>query len=294
MFDGLVAFSRGLADRVGQRVRNAPISADEKYRLQHYTVFVLIGVPILLIYGLHNFIRSEYLLCSLISASGIGLSIGWYLLGKLKCGILVYRVNAFLFALLLLYMLKIGGQAGSKALWMFTFPLIAFFMLGKNEGLAWVGAIFALAVGLLWMLFGLFSVYEYPEQFKIRFVTSFSVVAAIAYWFEYLRHQYRSGMERERQALQEEQALLRQQVEEREKTEKENALLIQQLQQALSKVKLLSGFLPICASCKKIRDDKGYWNQVEFYIKEHSEAEFSHGICPECAKKLYPEYFDDK
>ena len=61
------------------------------------------------------------------------------------------------------------------------------------------------------------------------------------------------------------------------------------LEDALMQVKLLSGFLPICASCKRIRDDKGYWNQIESYISAHSEAEFSHGICPECAKKLYPE-----
>jgi signal transduction histidine kinase len=62
------------------------------------------------------------------------------------------------------------------------------------------------------------------------------------------------------------------------------------LEKALSEVKLLSGFLPICASCKKIRDDKGYWNQIESYIQQHSEAEFSHSICPGCAKKLYPEF----
>lgn len=68
--------------------------------------------------------------------------------------------------------------------------------------------------------------------------------------------------------------------------------LNRELEQALNKVKTLSGFLPICASCKKIRDDKGYWQQIESYIRDHSEAEFSHGICPECAKKLYPEYYD--
>ena len=66
--------------------------------------------------------------------------------------------------------------------------------------------------------------------------------------------------------------------------------LIEKLQNALDKVNLLSGFLPICASCKKIRDDKGYWNQIESYIKDHSEVEFSHGICPDCAQKLYPEF----
>jgi len=57
----------------------------------------------------------------------------------------------------------------------------------------------------------------------------------------------------------------------------------------MARVKQLSGLLPICASCKKIRDDQGYWTQIEAYIRDRSEAEFSHGICPECAKKLYPE-----
>lgn len=62
------------------------------------------------------------------------------------------------------------------------------------------------------------------------------------------------------------------------------------LQKALSEVKLLSGFLPICASCKKIRDDQGYWNQIESYIQQHAAVEFSHSICPDCAKKLYPQF----
>jgi hypothetical protein len=63
---------------------------------------------------------------------------------------------------------------------------------------------------------------------------------------------------------------------------------IDELKAAMNKVKVLSGFLPICASCKKIRDDNGYWNNIEEYIRERSEAEFSHGICPDCAQKLYP------
>jgi len=68
------------------------------------------------------------------------------------------------------------------------------------------------------------------------------------------------------------------------------------LQDALAKGKMLSGLLPICASCKKIRDDKGYWNQIESYIRKHSEAEFSHSLCLECAKRLYPflEIYKDK
>lgn len=79
-------------------------------------------------------------------------------------------------------------------------------------------------------------------------------------------------------------------ISERMKAEAERERLILDLQNALSQIKTLSGLLPICASCKKIRDDQGYWNQIESYISEHSQAEFSHSICPECVKKLYPEY----
>ena len=58
----------------------------------------------------------------------------------------------------------------------------------------------------------------------------------------------------------------------------------------MAKIKVLNGLIPICASCKKIRDDKGYWDQLEGYIQSHSDAKFSHGICPECAEKLYGGY----
>jgi PAS domain-containing protein len=83
-----------------------------------------------------------------------------------------------------------------------------------------------------------------------------------------------------------------QDISDRIKAENAKAELIDDLQEALDKVNQLGGLLPICASCKKIRDDKGYWKQIETYIRDHSEAEFSHGICPDCAKKLYPEFYD--
>jgi len=76
----------------------------------------------------------------------------------------------------------------------------------------------------------------------------------------------------------------------RKAIEAEREHLIDQLTEALSRIKTLRGLLPICASCKKIRNDEGYWEQVETYIMNHSYADFSHGLCPECAKKLYPEF----
>ncbi len=64
-----------------------------------------------------------------------------------------------------------------------------------------------------------------------------------------------------------------------------------ELKEAMAKIKTLKGLIPICSSCKKIRDDKGYWNQLEAYISAHSGVDFSHGICPDCIKKLYPDYY---
>jgi PAS domain S-box-containing protein len=66
---------------------------------------------------------------------------------------------------------------------------------------------------------------------------------------------------------------------------------ITELKATQTRVQVLSGLLPICANCKKIRDDTGYWNKIEAYIHEHSEADFTHGICPTCARKLYPELY---
>lgn len=74
----------------------------------------------------------------------------------------------------------------------------------------------------------------------------------------------------------------------------QNSLIYSKLKDALAKIEVFGGMLPICASCKKIRDDKGYWQQVEVYIRDHSEAEFTHGICPECKKKFYPDFADEE
>jgi hypothetical protein len=79
-------------------------------------------------------------------------------------------------------------------------------------------------------------------------------------------------------------------IERRKAAEQERDHTIQQLQKALSEVKTLRGFLPVCSNCKNIRDDKGYWKRIEAYIQEHSYAEISHGICPQCAKELYPDF----
>ena len=82
-------------------------------------------------------------------------------------------------------------------------------------------------------------------------------------------------------------------INEIKQAEEQREKIIAELQEALDKIKTLKGLIPICACCKKIRDDQGYWNSVESYIKAHAEVEFTHGICPDCMKKLYPNYCKD-
>jgi len=110
---------------------------------------------------------------------------------------------------------------------------------------------------------------------------------------EKLRQELEKRVERRTAELRETNDELTQEIAERTRAEEEKEKLVIELREALSQVKKLSGLLPICASCKKIRDDTGYWQQIEAYIRDHSEAEFSHSICPECARRLYPQFFND-
>ncbi len=80
-------------------------------------------------------------------------------------------------------------------------------------------------------------------------------------------------------------------ITERRAAEQERERLLAELQSAAAEIRQLQGLLPICSSCKRVRDDSGYWNQIETYISAHADVRFSHGLCPDCARKLYPEVF---
>ncbi len=111
------------------------------------------------------------------------------------------------------------------------------------------------------------------------FIATISIFALVAVVFEWRTRSLKAQQRHlEREVTHRTAELNRQKVE---------------LEKALSKVKQLGGLLPICSSCKKIRDDKGYWNQIETYISEHSEADFSHSLCPDCLQQLYPDIYPD-
>lgn len=156
---------------------------------------------------------------------------------------------------ILTYETAVGNGGGMAFLWFYFFPLATFFLFGKTGGLLWVLLSWVIAAGLL--VFDL-GTYSYPFATGVRFWVTYTLVCILSYGLESSRSHYYNRLLIEKNAL----------------------------EAALQQIKTLHGLFPICASCKKIRDDTGYWHQVESYISRHTEAEFSHSICPECRMKL--------
>jgi len=173
---------------------------------------------------------------------------------------------------------------------MFYMPAFSFGMLRltREEYLRLVATVMGLYAGLL-----LLESFQGRQGFRIQYeLFLFVLFGMLLTWFAFfggfvtnIRRRLRLQNEEIRKAHEKTKL----EMEERKRAQIEKDNLIVELQEALKKVRTLGGLIPICASCKKIRDDQGYWSQIESYIRTHSEAEFSHSICPECAKQLYPD-----
>lgn len=186
---------------ITETVEKSPLAPDEKLRLKHFSAFVFLGIPTLIGYGVYNFLNDQLLTSSLIFLCSTGLFLSWVLLCYLPLGRNIYRLNLTFLGGLLVYMMVLGGDDGSKSLWLFIFPQVAMFWLGKSEGLAWAAGI--LVVSIIFLTtpqLGLLS-HHYGNQFIIRLISVYLFVMAVAYWFEYFREHYRRGMETEEQRL---------------------------------------------------------------------------------------------
>ena len=170
----------------------APLPSEgDKIRLQHYTIFLLIGLPTMVCYGLYAYLQNDYQLVGFVFITSGCATSSWYLLRRLANGRMVYRVNGFIFAALMLYLFQTGGSDGSKILWIYIFPLIVFSMFGKKEGFFWSAAILVAALVIFWRPIPFISAYEYGGEFKIRFITSYCMVSLFTFWFEHTRHHFR-------------------------------------------------------------------------------------------------------
>ena len=173
---------------------------------------------------------------------------------------------------------------------MFYIPAFSFGMLRLNR--RQYLTLVACVMGIYTAILGLEYRHD-PSAFHIKYeFLVFAIFGIVLTWFAFfggfISH-LKLRLKEQHDALQKINLEMHREMQERLRAQVEKDRLIVELKDALSKVKTLSGLLPICASCKKIRDDKGYWNQIEHYIRGHSEAEFSHSICPECTQKALDE-----
>lgn len=241
-----------------RRFIRAQMSVEERRRRGFLALFLGLLTPALTIVGILNRLSGN------ASSLDIGIWLG-AIVGALSLLALRYLNNitfifhlGFIFTLVILaYEVAMGNGGGAAFLWFYFYPLATFFLFGKRMGLIWVAASWVIAVVLLVLNWG---PYRYADGVGIRVVVTYTLVCILTYGLESSRAHYYTQLLHEKLAL----------------------------EAALEQVKTLQGMLPICASCKKIRDDTGYWHQVETYLSQHTTAEFSHSICPECRTRLYP------
>jgi hypothetical protein len=169
------------------------------------------------------------------------------------------HTGAALIAAVMLYYVWAPQGGGYSVLWAFTYPVGVLFALGRKWGLRWCAG-FLVAFTLL-VVAGWHAGGNAYGTDAIDLPVALLVVSVMAYALEFLRERHYAEHIRERERL----------------------------QKALAEVKELSGLLPICARCKRIRDDKGYWSQVEEYIARRTDARFTHSVCPDCGQKIYGE-----
>jgi len=182
------------------------IQFKEQRRKILFCLFSIVGIPVLCLFSIHHLLSQNYL--EGIFDAGMALFLlGCYQSFKfIKKVEYIYLIGVSLLGLLFLYFVYDGGTHGSKLLWMYLFPLIAFFMLGRSYGLLFSAAALSV-VGLLFFYHEKiwFAPYPYENDIKLRFVVTYSIVSVLTLIFEHVRHHFQKGMEVEHEALLEKQ-----------------------------------------------------------------------------------------
>jgi hypothetical protein len=147
----LFPLPKGITRKITSLIEPTPTSSeDARTRRQYYSIFLLIGLPAMLVYCIRDNSIGEYMLVGATIFTGVCLILGWFLLRIRPDGLLVYRCNSLIFAGFFLYMVQIGGSDGSKSLWTYVYPLIVFFLFGKREGVYWCGGLLVAAAIVFW------------------------------------------------------------------------------------------------------------------------------------------------
>jgi PAS domain S-box-containing protein len=180
------------------------LDANEERRRLITFFFLMFGIPVLYTFGILHLMSADYMEGILDIAAGVMLTISLVYLRYLQEGLVIYRINIALIGSLFLYFIFMGGDYGSRMLWMYTFPLVALFLLGKKEGLLWTLIVLFLSVIILFDPYSTFGTFHYQYEVKTRFLISFMLVIVLTYIYESVRQSFQEGMERERAELREE------------------------------------------------------------------------------------------
>lgn len=246
-------------------------------------VIIILGGLCSIVLGIVAFAQRNLLLAAGDAFFSMILAVLFIYLRVTKDHRRVSVIGTMLTGLFYAFLIATGGVDNTAYLWSFTYPHVSLFLLGTTLGVL-------LSLSLLFLATLVFALGPeidflavYSSDLIIRYIPAFVIFLLLAYLMEKVRQIVQARFETANLELGEAVLGL-------EKANSEKQSLIQDLRDKIDEIKTLRGIIPICANCKKIRDDKGYWGQVEKYIQDHSEAQFSHSICPECVRKLYPEF----
>jgi MASE6 protein len=241
------------------------MDVEDKRKRLYFALCALVGGVTMAFFGAVDIVSGRAAQGVLIVAAASMLMASIVVLRFFNDGRPVYRFCTALLLVLFSYHLAFGRGEGPFYLYFYVFPIAFFFMLDRREGLLWVVGSIILAT-LILLSQGLFGTNTYGPDIIVPFLVNYCMVCVFSFGLESSRARFY------RELLQEKEAM----------------------EQASGEIRVLSGLPPICSSCKKVRDDNGYWNQIELYIRDHSEADFSHGLCPGCVKELYPDLVFDE
>ena len=229
---------------------------EDRRRRSYVAVCLMLMIPLVVGFGVEDF-RKNPTEAMLVMAMALLLTGILIALARVRDVKPIFRLGGVAAILLQFFELKVGGGGGYAFFWFYCIPILAMTVFGQREGRAWVtAALISAALGFLTPLG-----YAYEPWSVLRFLIIYVIIAIISYGLESSRHRYYSELLEEKVSLEE----------------------------ALARVKTLRGLLPICSRCKMVRDDKGYWQEIEEFVGRHSDAEFSHGLCPECVTRMYPD-----
>ncbi len=234
-------------------------------RVRFTNVFGYTTVLALFVFAGLNLSRGDHLAFIVETAAAL---FGIFIMASLRKTRKLDRAQTLLLAditAIMIFLYATGGIANTGIFWWFTYPVAAFFITGRKKGWYWIAGIMVL--GALLKAFGEGIGITVPFSYPVlrQFGASFLVVSLVLQMYEATRDDYEKAIEKS----------------------------MRDLERAAASIRTLKGLVPICSSCKKIRDDKGFWQQLEVYVSEHTEADFSHGMCDECAAHLLDKQKDE-